>query len=125
MKKHEQKIKYSEVLQDYAAPLLDKNDSANVFLERLKVAELIWNYCIAKEFKLPCLNILQNAIDSSNSEYPEMLDVFHLMTEIKERDFKQYKNFIINTEYRIKPDGSKTIYVESAEPEALKNISYE
>lgn len=47
------------------------------------------------------------------------------MKEIKALDFRQYKKLIIKTEYRIKPDGSGSVYVESIEPDKLKNIQYE
>lgn len=48
--------------------------------------------------------------------------VVKLMKELKKHEFKDYKNFIVKIEYRIKPDGSRTFYVESLEPEGLKYL---
>ena len=45
-----------------------------------------------------------------------------MLQELKESEFSEYNNIIVKTEYRIKPDGSKTIYVESMTPEIAKEI---
>lgn len=116
---------YSALLQDFAMPLFEGNESSHSLIEKLKVAELVWNHCIAEEFKLPAFAIIDRAIRESNELYPEMKTVFLKMRQIKLQDSNQYKNYIVKTEYRIKQDGSGSIYVESIEPEKLMNIEYE
>lgn len=117
--------KYSSVLQDFAAPLFEGNENSNELVSKLKIAELVWNHSIAEEFHLPAFAILDKAIQESNNRYPEMKAVFLMMKEIKALDFKEYKNFIVKTEYRIKPGGTGIVYVESIEPDKLKHIQYE
>ena len=48
-------VAYSSILQDFAEPLLFSDDTEDQFITKMKVAEVIWNYCIAKEFSCPYL----------------------------------------------------------------------
>jgi len=115
-------VRYSSVLQDFIHPLLNEKDTDEIFLSKFKVAEVIWNYCIAKEFHLPVFAELEKIITQQNDLDREMKLVFDTFVESKETYFKQYKNFITKVEYRIKADGSKSLYVESVHPsEFLKN----
>lgn len=106
-----QKVQYSSVLQDFATPLLNADDTTDQFITKLKIAELIWNYCIAKEFELPVFKILQKAITTQNENYPVMEQLFNQFVEMKEIDFYQYKNYIVNVEVRTGKLGNKTVYV--------------
>ena len=115
--------KYSSVLQDFAAPLLAGNENREELVSKFKIAELVWNHSIAEEFNLPVFALLDIAIQESNKKYPGMKDIFLLLKEIKALDFKAYKNFIVKTEYRIKPNGSASIFVETIEPDKLRHLS--
>ena len=115
-------IKYSTLLQDFAEPLINGDETPDAVLQKLKVAELIWNHCVAKENQLPIFDMLDKAINDSNDRHPEMKIVCSILQELKKAEFNEYNNFIVKTEYRIKPDGSKTIYVESIPPEIAKEI---
>lgn len=66
--------------------------------------------------------MLDKAINDSNDRHPEMKIVCSILQELKNAEFNEYNNFIVKTEYRIKPDGSKTIYVESIPPEIAREI---
>ena len=115
-------IKYSSLLQDFAQPLINGDETPDAVLQKLKVAELIWNHCVARENQLPIFDMMDKAINDSNKRYPEMKIVCSMLQELKESEFSEYNNTIVKTEYRIKPDGSKTIYVESMTPEIAKEI---
>jgi hypothetical protein len=115
-------IKYSSLLQDFAQPLINGDETPDAVLQKLKVAELIWNHCVARENQLPIFDLLDKAINESNKRHPEMKIVCSILQELKKAEFNEYNNFIVKTEYRIKPDGSKTIYVESISPEMAKEI---
>lgn len=118
-----EKVMYSNILQEFAKPLLYADDTNDVFITKMKVAELIWNYCIAKEFGMPVFDILHQAITKQNENNPEMKQVFNLFVKMKKEDFYQYKNFIVTVELRIKKEGDKTVYVESIHPNHFNNIS--
>ncbi len=118
----EEKIQYSSILQDFAKPLLYANDTNDQFVTKMKVIELIWNYCIAKEFSLPIFDKLHEAITTQNEGHPEMKQLFKQFVEIKKMNFDKFKNYIVNTELRISKDGNKTVYVESISPLHYKEI---
>jgi HSP90 family molecular chaperone len=115
-----QKISYSSIIQDFIEPLLPPEDTDEQFLMRMKIAEIIWNYCIAIEFKLPQYEKVVKEMNALNNQIPEMKPLVHLLTERKKNEFYKYKNFITKLEVRTKADGLKTVYVESVEPKYLK-----
>lgn len=113
--------KYSSILQDFAKPLLNGNESLKDFAHKIKYAELIWNYCIVEELQLKkLLEEMDSVFKESDAQHPEMHEVFLLLRSIKTRHFKKYKNFISKTEIRQKPAGSTSVYVEFIEPKYLK-----
>lgn len=114
-------IKYSSILQDFSRPLLNEKDSDEMFLKKMKVAEVIWNYCIAKEFNLSVFVELDKIITEQNQIHPSMKQVFDEFVKYKKTDFDGYKHFIHKVEYRINSKGIKTLYIESIHPKHLKN----
>lgn len=113
-------VKYSTVLQDFIYPLLNADDSDEMLSKKFKLAEIIWNYCIAKEFNLPVFAELENILSQENEKDNEMKMVFAAFVEIKETDFREYKNFITKIEYRTNAAGAKSLYVESVDPAAFQ-----
>lgn len=113
--------KYSSILQDFARPLLNGNECLKDFTDKIKYAELIWNYCIVEELQLKKLpEEMDSVFKESDAEHPEMRETFLLLRSTKSRHFKKYKNFILKTEIRQTPDGSLSVYVEFIEPQYLK-----
>ena len=115
-----EKVLYSNILQDFARPLLNEKDTDEIFMKKMKIVEVIWNYCIAKEFKLPVFDELNKIITRQNEIHTAMKEVFDEFIKYKETDFGEYKNFIQKVEYRIKRTGAKTLYVESVDPKYLQ-----
>jgi hypothetical protein len=110
---------YSEIIQNFIRPLLNSKDNDEVLLQKFKLGEIIWNYCIAKEFQLPVFDELDRIVTEQNQKNTEMKAVFDEFVKYKRTDFNHYKNFIIKLEYRLKA-GGKTLYVESVHPLHLK-----
>ena len=113
-------ILYSDILQGFARPLLNEKDTDEIFMKKMKIAEVIWNYYIAKEFNLSVFDELDNIITTQNQIHPSLKLVFDEFVKYKKTDFKKYKNFILKVEYRINSKGIKTLYVESVHPLNLK-----
>lgn len=116
-------VPYSTILQDFARPLLNEKDTDEIFMKKMKIIEVIWNYCIAKEFKLPVFSELDKIIKSQNQLHPSMKQVFDEFVKYKKTDFKEYKNFIVGVELRMNSKGLKTLYVESVHPQNIKKQS--
>ena len=114
------KVLYSTILQHFADPILDADDTDEIFMKKIKVAEIIWNYCIAREFQLPVFDELHNIItDESDLEAKILFDTF---IKIKTTYFDEYKKYIGDVELRKNSQGIKTLHVTSIEPEDLKTI---
>ncbi|WP_153797568.1 hypothetical protein [Foetidibacter luteolus] len=113
-------VLYSSILQDFARPLLHEADTDEMFKEKMKLAEVIWNYCIAREFKLPHFDEINKVLGSEGQKHPETKQIFDQLAAFKEANFKRYKNFILKVEHRVKSGGEKTLYVESAHPNHLR-----
>jgi len=117
------KIKaYSDILQDFANPLLDGSESNDTLLLKLKTAQLVWNYCIAKEFGLASLLIFEEIMDSSRKEDPEIMLIFLMLINRKEQLFHQYKNFILDVRIVQKPDKSYSVQADFIKHENFKEI---
>jgi hypothetical protein len=113
-------VRYSSIIQDFIRPLLNQQDNDELFFKKIKIAEVIWNYCIAKEFNLSVFAELDKHIAEQNKKHKEMKCIFDAFVESKNTDFKCYKNFITKVEYRINANGNKSLYVESIDPEFFK-----
>lgn len=113
---------YSDILQDFANPLLDGSDSNDILLLKLKTAQTVWNYCISKEFALASLLMFEEIMDSSRNEDPEIIPIFLMLIDRKEQLFHQYKNFILDVRIVQKPDKSYSVQAEFIKHEDFKEI---
>ncbi len=115
-----EKVLYSNILQDFARPLLNSKDTDEEFMRKIKVIEIIWNYSIAKKFKMPVFKQLDKIITEQHKHQIEVKALFDMFLEFKKSEYGQYNNYILKIELRKSSDGSKTLYVESADPHANK-----
>ena len=111
-----EKVLYSTVLQNFARPLLNSKDTDEEFMRKMKVIEIIWNYSIAKKFRLPVFKELEKIITEQHRNHIGMKAVFDRFLELKNAEYDQYNNFIIKMDLRQNSDGVKIFYVESANP---------
>ncbi len=112
---------YSTILQLFAHPLLKKNDTDEVFLKKVKFVEIIWNYCIAKEFNLPVYPALNKIYEQQTKKEKKLKRIFDALIKTKMGEFDQYKNFINKVELRTNVTGDTILYVESIKPENFIN----
>lgn len=111
---------YSDILQNFARPLLSSKDTDKEFMSKMKVIEVIWNYSIAKKFRMPVYKELDKIITAQLKQQLEMKAVFDTFLQLKKSEYGQYNNYIIKVELRKSSDGIKTLYVESADPKHIK-----
>lgn len=117
------KIKaYSDILQDFANPLLDDRDSNEIFLIKLKASQLVWNYCISKEFALASLSVFEDIMNSSRKTNPEIKQIFLMLINRKKQFFQQYKNFITDVRIMQKPDKSYSIQTDFIKQKDFKEV---
>lgn len=105
-------ILYSEVIQDFLSPYLNKDNSAEYISSLLYFGCTAWNYCIFEEFNLAGLAEMRTAIADAHKLHPYVTPLFENMKERKKKKFKSYKHIISKNEVRCKPNGTYTVYVE-------------
>jgi hypothetical protein len=110
-----EKVLYSNILQDFARPLLNSKDTDEEFMRKMKVIEIIWNYSVAKKFSMPVFKELDKIITEQLRKHITMKAVFDMFLELKNAEYDQYNNYILKMELRENSDGLKTFYVESAD----------
>lgn len=115
-----EKAVYSSILQDFARPLLSSEDTDEEFMKKMKIIEIIWNYSIAKKFRLSFFKELDELINQEKRRDIQMKVVLNMFMKVKEIEYGQYNNYITKMELRKKSDGSKTLYVEYADPLQIK-----
>jgi archaellum biogenesis ATPase FlaH len=115
-----EKAVYSSILQDFASPLLSSEDTDEEFMKKMEIIEIIWNYSIAKKFRLLFFKDLEKLINQERERDIEMKAVLDMFMKVKEMEYGQYNNYITKMELRKKSDGNKTLYVESVDPLQIK-----
>ena len=91
-------------------------------LSKIKVAEVIWNYCIVKEFNLPSIKLFEETIENLRKSDPIMDELIDKFIDIKNEKFFQYKNFIAKNEIKTHDDGHHSIIVKSCAPEDYTKV---
>lgn len=110
---------YPAILLEFASPFVDENDLDELFMTKIKIVELIWNYCIAKEFNLNILESISDAIVEANKRNAEMEFVATHLIKMKEEGYEPYKHYIKKTELMIDKNGEKFLSVEALHPSAF------
>lgn len=112
-------VSYSTILIEFIDPLLSGEEDEDEFLMKAKAGMIAWNFCVADMENLEIdasMKAILKAVTKENSEAKETLNALVLR---KQTLFSQYDQFIFKTEIRRKPDGSASLYVESAPSSVL------
>ena len=81
-----QKILYSTILQHFARPLLNSKDTDEDFMAKMKIIEIIWNYSIAKQFRMPVFKELDKIITEQQKKHSEVNRYMICSSNLKELD---------------------------------------
>ena len=105
--------KYSEVLSEYIEPLLVEEETEETYLSKARAGMIAWNYCVSLENNLQGTSEMSEIIRNGFVQYPESKVVLEFFIERKKMHCAQYDQFIFDVRVNTKPDGTKTLYVES------------
>ena len=86
------KVLYSNILQNFAHPLLNSKDTDEIFMRKMKMIEIIWNYSIAKKYQMPVFHELNRIITAQIKLSHAMKEVFDMFLELKNSEYNQYDN---------------------------------
>jgi len=110
---------YSELLIRFIEPLLEREESEASFLEKAKAGMIAWNYCVSEENNLKGNAEMSSILKGIYETYPDAKKTLDMLIERKQMYFPMYSNFIFDVRINIKPEGTKTLYVESAPADKL------
>ena len=102
--------KISEVLKDFAQPLLDVANSLEEIERALMIAMIAWNYSLMNEAGRPSFDVL----DSSLLADPDMRAGFEAMLRRKQELFPENKRFILDYQTIPRGDGFQFNVISSA-----------
>lgn len=107
-------IAYSALLQEFVEPLLAGDETEEQFLQYCKFGMTVWNYHVCLKYRLKMLPLIEHAIKEGGDGNPDHRLMVDWMMQYKDAKFQQYDNIILSVTKSIKPDGSRTLQVESA-----------
>lgn len=107
-------ISYSNLLIQFIDPLLDGSEDEAAFLRKAKVGMIAWNFHVSDSHQLPYDKETKEILASATAENKEVKDILNYLLMRKQSDYYQYPQLIFKVEMRTKPNGMKTLYVESA-----------
>jgi hypothetical protein len=115
-------IKYSEVLSEFIDPILTDKETEETFLAKAKAGMTIWNYCVSKENNLAGTQEMEKLLEESYNGFAGIKQFAAKLVERKQKHFTSYDQFIFKVAINKRPDGSKTLYVESVPAGILKSF---
>jgi hypothetical protein len=111
--------RYSEVLSEFIEPMLGEEETEETFLQKARAGMIIWNYCVSKENNLKGTEEMSEILLQSLAEYPQMKPLLEKFVKRKQIYFAGLSHFIFEVRVNTKPDGTKTLYVETAPADKL------
>ncbi|MCB9230600.1 MAG: hypothetical protein H6581_31490 [Bacteroidia bacterium] len=115
-------ISYSDQLARFIEPILDREgEDQESLLFKAQMGMVAWNYCLSQDHdfipyaKMGATDAYQRAAAQS-TKWEKWMKGLVLRKRAK---FSQYTNFLVLAEIKDKPDGSQTLYVESAPLEIM------
>lgn len=113
---------YSRILIDFIKPLLNGRESEADFLLKARSGMLAWNHVVTDEHKLPVEVELKELYEQLTKTHPDAVANLNMLVIRKLMYFSGYHQFIVKVESRKKPEGSRTLYVESIEADKFRKL---
>lgn len=115
-------ISYSDQLARFIEPILDYDgEDEESLLYKAQMGMVAWNYCLAQEYDfIPYAKLAAtDAYERAEAQSRQWEKWMKQLVQRKLAKFSKYTNFLVMAEIRDKPDGSQTLYVESAPVEIM------
>ena len=109
-------ISYSDQLARFIQPILEEEEDEESLLFKAQMGMVAWNYCLSQEYEfIPYAKLgATDAYERAQGQSKQWEIWMKQLVQRKLTKFSQYSNFLVIAQIRDKPDGSKTLYVESA-----------
>ena len=116
------KVSYSSLLIEFIEPMLTGHETDEEFLTKAIVGQIAWNYAVSDKAGLAMDGYMKQVLKSVTEQYEDAQESLNALVLRKGVCFEEYDQLILKVEQRHKPDGSTTLYVESAPASILKKL---
>lgn len=116
----EKSISYSTLLLDFIEPLLNVTETEDELSDKAKAGMMAWNFHVSDLNELSNDDHYKEIILKLTTDYAEANEILNSLVIRKQMYFSHYNQFILKVEIKAKSDGSKTLYVESANADKIK-----
>lgn len=106
-------VSYSRILIKFIEPILTGTEDEEEYLLKAKAGQMAWNYCVSGDNKLPLDSVMKAIMKNVTSRYAEAKETLNMLVLRKAMLYPNDQQFIFNVEIKTKPDGSRTLVVES------------
>lgn len=113
---------YSSILIDFIKPLLNGRESEADFLQKAQAGMMAWNHVVSDENNLHLEEELMEMYRQLTTASPKAKDQVNSLVLRKLQYFGKHQQLIIRVESRIKQQGNRTLYVESIEADAFRQL---
>lgn len=113
-------ISYSGILIKFIEPILTGTEDEDEYLLKAKAGQMAWNYCISDDNKLPLNSVMKAIMKNLTTHSAEAKETLNMLVLRKTMLFPNHQQFIFNVEIKTKPDGSKTLLVESTPADNIR-----
>lgn len=116
------RVSYSSLLIEFIGPMLTGQETDEEFLTKAIVGQIAWNFAVSDKAELAMDQYMKEVLRSATEEFEDAQESLNALVLRKEVVFEEYDQLILKVEQRHKPDGSTTLYVESAPASILKKL---
>lgn len=118
--KNNLQISYSGILIKFIEPILTGAEDEHEYLLKAFAGQMAWNYCVSDENKLPLDSVQKEMMKYLTTQSAEAKQILNMLVLRKAMLYPNHQQFIFNVEIKTKPDGSKTLFVESTPADNIR-----
>jgi len=100
IKLNDSKVKYSELLKAFAHPIVDKSDSISIIKTKYLMCIYAWNAAVLQERSEELYLLAKKDLSSIILNNPEIEQLFDEMVKLKQEEFSEFKNIIVDFEIK-------------------------
>jgi len=113
-------VSYSGILIKFIEPILTGTEDEDEFLLKAKAGQMAWNYCVSGDNKLPLDSVMKAIMKNLTTHSAEAKETLNMLVLRKTMLYPNHHQYIFNVEIKTKPDGSKTLFVESTPADNIR-----
>lgn len=118
--KNNNQVSYSGILIKFIEPILTGTEDEDEYLLKAFAGQMAWNYCVSNDNKLPLDSVQKKMMKYLTTQSAEAKEIMNMLVLRKAMIYPNDHQVIFNVEIKTKPDGSKTLFVESTPADNIR-----